>query len=312
MPLQLNQNRQSSGSQHERLDAVINASLREIANSRQNGRVQLVPSQALLPTLETLQGVIEGLQAVLFPELFASGRSRSDLAGQLRLSLGQLGLEMHRAFSAAVADEKTDELDANISSLLANLGRALPELRDELLSDAQAMYAADPSSSSVLEVLVAAPGFRALLHHRIAHQLHESGVPLLPRMISFLAQRETGIDIHPAARIGRGMCIDHGTGIVIGETAVIGSYARIYQGVTLGARSIPLDESGRARRGLQRHPRLGDNVTVYSGASILGPVTIGDDSVIGGNVWLTSSVPQGSRVLQHAPVQEPFQQGGGI
>lgn len=311
MPSQLNQGKLSSG-RHQRLDAIGNSAVREIGRSQPSELFAFRELSQPLPSLEILQGIVEGLQAVLFPELFSVGRSQHVLAGQLRLSLNQLGLELNHAFSATEVDEPGEDRDTTVNAVLENLGRVLPELRQALLVDAQAIHAGDPSSSSVLEVLICAPGFRAILHHRLAHLLNEFEVPLIPRMIAYLAQRETGIDIHPAARIGRGFCIDHGTGVVIGETAEIGINARIYQGVTLGARSIPLDESGWARRGLQRHPTLGDNVTVYSGASILGPVTIGNGSVIGGNVWLTSSVPEGSRVQQQAPRQSRFQQGEGI
>ncbi len=152
----------------------------------------------------------------------------------------------------------------------------------------------------------------ALTSHRIAHELYKLEVPLIPRIISELAHSETGIDIHPGATIGESFFIDHGTGVVIGETTIIGNRVRLYQGVTLGAKSFPLDENGNPIKGIDRHPILEDDVTVYSGATILGRVTIGKGSIIGGNVWLTKGAPAGSRISQGRPRTQAFENGGGI
>jgi serine O-acetyltransferase len=152
----------------------------------------------------------------------------------------------------------------------------------------------------------------ALTSHRIAHEMYRLKVPLIPRIISEHAHSRTGIDIHPGARIGEKIFIDHGTGVVIGETCIIGDRVRIYQGVTLGAKSFPLDENGNPIKGIDRHPIIEDDVTIYSGATILGRVTIGRGSVIGGNVWLTRSVPPNSRISQSRPVSEVFEGGAGI
>jgi len=304
--------RTRESSRQKRLEGTINSVVAEMGNAASSELNGLRGEARALPSLEVLQSIIEGLQVVLFPEVYAPGRSKSSLSRQLLLNASQLGLELRHALQPGAEDVKDEELEAEISRILEQFSRSLPGLRGLLLSDAAASHAKDPASTSLLEVLISTPGFRAILHHRIAHSLYLLQVPMIPRMISYLALRESGIDIHPAAEIKEGFFIDHGTGVVIGETAQIGRNVRIYQGVTLGARSIPLDESGRAVRGRQRHPQLGNDVTIYSGTSILGPVSIGDGSVIGGNVWLTSSLPANSRVQQHDPLRKDFSEGAGI
>jgi serine O-acetyltransferase len=174
----------------------------------------------------------------------------------------------------------------------------LPGVRRLLATDVRAAYDGDPAATSPAETILCYPGVLALTCQRLAHELHVLGVPLLPRMITEHAHALTGIDIHPGARIGERFFIDHGTGVVIGETSEIGSGVRLYQGVTLGARSFPLDEHGHPVKGVPRHPIVEDDVIVYSGATILGRITVGAGSVIGGNVWLTRSVPPGSRIQQ--------------
>ena len=188
----------------------------------------------------------------------------------------------------------------------------LPELQRLLFTDVQAALHNDPAVKDAAEVILCYPFVTALLHHRTAHKLLQLGVPLLPRMLSEMAHSETGIDIHPAATIGESFCIDHGTGVVIGETTVIGNHVMLYQGVTLGAKNFTYDAQGRPVD-LPRHPILEDHVTVYSNTSILGRVTIGHDTVVGGNVWLTHDVPPHSRVLQQQAIQSPcFSDGEGI
>jgi serine O-acetyltransferase len=174
----------------------------------------------------------------------------------------------------------------------------VPQLRVALDTDVEAAYQGDPAARSVDEVLLCYPGVRALIHHRIAHQLYKLELPLLARMTSELAHSETGIDIHPGATIGRYFFIDHGTGVVIGETAIIGENVRLYQAVTLGAKRFELDTDGSLAKGQARHPVVEDDVVIYAGATILGRITIGKGSTIGGNVWLTRSVPAGSQVTQ--------------
>jgi serine O-acetyltransferase len=188
----------------------------------------------------------------------------------------------------------------------------LPLIRHLLDADIQAAYHGDPAATSIEETLFCYPGVTAILQHRIAHELYSLSVPLIPRIISELTHAETGIDIHPGAGIGPSFFIDHGTGVVIGETALIGARVRIYQGVTLGARDLASDRHGHLIKGLLRHPIVEDDVVIYAGATILGRITIGKGATIGGNVWITRSVPPGSRITQAQARQDSFENGSGI
>ena len=163
------------------------------------------------------------------------------------------------------------------------------------------LFRSDPAAHSQAEIIFCYPGLRAICNYRIAHKLLELDVPFIPRIISEMAHSETGIDIHPAAKIGLSFTIDHGTGVVIGATSIIGNNVTIYQGVTLGAKNFPLDDDGNPIKGIPRHPIIGDNVIIYSNATILGRITIGDNAVIGGNLWVTQDVAPGSRVQQPRP-----------
>jgi serine O-acetyltransferase len=211
----------------------------------------------------------------------------SRLYGQIRLELGY-----------AAGTTASQLIDADAGRIIGHFARALPKLRRLIDSDVEAAYASDPAARSVDEILICYPGALAIVHHRLAHLLYALGAPLVARIISEVANSKTGIDIHPGANIGEAFFIDHGTGVVIGETAVIGKRVRLYQAVTLGARSFPADADGVLQRGHARHPIVENDVVIYAGATILGRITIGQGSVIGGNVWLTRSVPPGSVVSQ--------------
>jgi len=187
----------------------------------------------------------------------------------------------------------------------------LPEMKRLLYTDIQAMFDNDPAAPNFGEVIFCYPSMNTMTHYRIAHKLHQLQVPVIPRIITEQAHSKTGIDIHPGAQIGEYFAIDHGTGVVIGETAIIGNHVTLYQGVTLGAKSFKYDENGNMLN-IPRHPILEDHVTVYSNASILGRITIGHDSVIGGNIWVTHSVPPYSRIQQSKAVDVAFQDGAGI
>jgi serine O-acetyltransferase len=187
----------------------------------------------------------------------------------------------------------------------------LPEIKRLLYTDVEAMFDADPAATNYGEVIFCYPVMNTMTHYRIAHRLHELKVPVIPRIITELAHSKTGIDIHPGAQIGEYFAIDHGTGVVIGETSIIGNHVTLYQGVTLGAKSFKYDEQGNMLN-IPRHPIIEDNVTVYSNASILGRITIGHHSTIGGNIWLTHSVPPYSRILQSKAIDAGFQDGAGI
>ena len=230
----------------------------------------------------------------------------SVLAAQIRLAL---------EFPARLGEESVRDavtLDQEGRRLACELLAELPMLREHVFEDARAAWRGDPSCRHPIEALYAFPGIFAITRHRIANILYLRDVPLLPRLISENAHHRTGIDIHPGASIGREFFIDHGTGVVIGETAIVGNRVTLYQGVTLGAKSFPVDAQGRLVKGLARHPIVEDNVTIYAAATVLGRVTIGRGSVIGGNVWLTHSVPPNSRVSQAEPLQTGFEHGAGI
>lgn len=188
----------------------------------------------------------------------------------------------------------------------------LPAIRELLLTDVAAIMAGDPAVTDKGEVIFSYPSITVMLHYRVAHSLHQLGVPILPRIITEMAHSITGVDIHPAATIGRYFAIDHGTGIVVGATSIIGDHVMLYQGVTLGARNFEYDETGHPMD-VPRHPIIEDRVVVYSNTSILGRITIGHDSIIGGNVWLTHDVPAHSRIIQGKPIQQQmFSDGAGI
>lgn len=187
------------------------------------------------------------------------------------------------------------------SSVVQTFANALPDIRRLLDSDVQAAYEGDPAARSVDEVLLCYPGLLAITYHRLAHVLYQNNIPLLARMIAELAHSATGIDIHPGAQIGKSFFIDHGTGVVIGETCIIGERVRIYQAVTLGAKRFEVDDEGHLQKDYARHPVVEDDVVIYAGTTILGRVTIGKGSVIGGNVWLTHDVPAHSQIMQSMP-----------
>lgn len=258
----------------------------------------------LLPSVTEVARAVEGLRAAFFPRHFgASGTHPEAVAyavgATLDRALAVLREQVLRGFAHDCTDPDPlarcrDRADLAMAQFTARL----PEVQRLLGTDVIAAYEGDPAARSADETLFCYPGIQAMIHHRIAHELYRLEVPLIARMIAELSHSATGIDIHPGAQIGPSFFIDHGTGVVIGETAVIGSRVRIYQGVTLGARSFPLDSNGNPVKGIPRHPLVQDDVVIYAGATILGRVTIGAGSSIGGNVWLTRSVPPQSRISQ--------------
>ncbi|MBE6391553.1 MAG: serine acetyltransferase [Lentisphaerae bacterium] len=256
-----------------------------------------------MPCREEVIDVTERLLEVLFPGFERAGSypsTRILLGDVLRKLSDQIGRAMRRVKGDECA-ECMQECSSHSDTLALKLLESLPNLREVLLADVEAAYNGDPAAHSYDEVILSYPGIRAIAIQRLAHVLFCADVPLIPRMMTEYAHSETGIDIHPGATLGKGIFIDHGTGVVIGETAVIGDNVRIYQGVTLGAVSFPKNACGILIKGLRRHPTIGSNVTIYSGASVLGDITIGDDSVVGGNVWLTESLPPGTKITALPP-----------
>jgi serine O-acetyltransferase len=271
---------------------------------------------ASLPSRAELRRIVNGLLAVLFPSHFgpsdlAAERTEGFVAGVLDALLPSLREQILRE-QALGAATVAGEADAEARAIATGMAQALPGIREALDKDVQAAFDGDPAAQSLDEVLLCYPGIKAIAHYRVAHVLHVLGVPLLARMIAELAHAETGIDIHPAAKIGPSFFIDHGTGVVIGATTVIGERVRLYQAVTLGAKSFPTDESGHPLKGVPRHPIVEDDVVIYAGATILGRITIGRGSTIGGNVWLTRSVPPGSTISQAQVRHDAFDGGAGI
>lgn len=264
------------------------------------------------PSRDALQEIAEALCGALFPmrlgppDLHQEGedfyvghtldRALNSLFLQVQLELG---------YNRRLQCEEREGVEAHAAEIVQAFARQLPRLRELLDTDVEAAYSGDPAARSVDEVLLCYPGILAVIHYRLAHTLYVLGVPLIARILSEIAHSATGIDIHPGAQIGEGFFIDHGTGVVIGETTVIGKHVRLYQAVTLGAKRFTQDESGALEKGAARHPILEDEVVVYAGATILGRIVIGRSSTIGGNVWLTKGVPPGTHVSQASLQQEP-------
>ena len=271
------------------------------------------PGEREFPSREALADIFDKFKRALFPMRLGPVDMRHEsenfyvgytLDAALRSLLEQARLELRRH---APADDGVDE---HAAAIVRRFAAALPDVRRLLDSDVLAAYHGDPAARSVDEVLLCYPGIHALIHHRLAHQLYLLDLPLLARIAAEIAHGETGIDIHPGAQIGPGCFIDHGTGVVIGETARIGRGVRIYQAVTLGAKRFTTDADGNLEKGLARHPIVEDEVVIYAGATILGRVTLGRGAVIGGNVWITNDVAPGATVTQAGPRSTPQADAG--
>lgn len=259
-----------------------------------------------LPSLPVLDEITCLARAILFPGYYGnSGINGHTIKYHIGVNTERLfqllANQIHAGlcFSgdpACAGDNKS--YPALALDVAARFVERLPLLRKILATDVEAMYRGDPAAESFGEVILCYPAIKAITNYRIAHQLLGLGVRLIPRIITEMAHSETGIDINPGARIGTHFAIDHGTGVVIGATTIIGNNVKLYQGVTLGAKSFPLDEQGDPMKGIPRHPIIEDDVIIYSNASILGRITIGKGAVIGGNIWVTEDVPPGGRILQ--------------
>ncbi len=257
-----------------------------------------------MPDVEELKKAVELLRSVLFPGYYIHTELREDtmdfyIGATLDKCYSILAEQLRRGFCfSCISDSVCSVCESSSQKAVKGLFEKLPYIRHMLVTDAEAAYEGDPAARSIGEAIFCYPSIRALTNHRIAHELYKLGVPIIPRLISEMAHSEAGIDIHPGATIGERFFIDHGTGTVIGETSIIGRNVRIYQGVTLGAKSFPKDEDGNPIKNIPRHPIVEDDVIVYAGATVLGRVTIGKGVEIGGNVWITRDIPAGERVLQ--------------
>jgi len=255
------------------------------------------------PSRGDLGKIMEALCGVLFPlrlgPNFVSLHNEDVFVAQtLQTALSRLYGQIRLELIYAMADAPQSAIDARAAYIIGAFAQQLPELRMLLDTDVEAAFRGDPAARSVDEVLICYPSLLAIIHYRLARRLHLLGAPLVARIVSEVAHGKTGIDIHPGAEIGESFFVDHGTGVVIGETAIVGARVRLYQGVTLGALSFPADRNGALVKDMPRHPIVEDDVVIYAGATILGRVIIGRGSEIGGNVWLTHSVPAESRVAQ--------------
>ena len=257
-----------------------------------------------MPALPVLEEIMARLRVALFPGFFGRAKVwRESIEYHVSANLDSiyrlLSEQIRRGYCFACKEQDLcRDCEARGKEGAMRLIDALPKIRDLLVTDTQAAYEGDPAATSAGETVFCYPSLWTMIHHRIAHELYKNKVPLIPRIISEMAHSRTGIDIHPGAQIGEYFFIDHGTGVVIGETCIIGKHCRLYQGVTLGALSFPKNADGTLVKGNLRHPILEDNVTVYAGATILGRITVGEGAVIGGNVWVTSDVPPHTTLTQ--------------
>jgi serine O-acetyltransferase len=290
--------------QLDRIVAELRTSREETHSIRRDGEARRAPSR------EALEDILNRLTEALFPRHY----SRFDLDGEnidyfvghtLSVALDKLCEQIHRG-ALFIGDELSPGFHRDDAiKLTRHFAFELPKARGLLISDLRAAFVGDPAARNFPEILIGYPGMTAIIHHRLAHVLHQLNARLVARLVAEIAHARTGIDIHPGASIGSGFFIDHGTGVVIGETAIIGDNVRIYQAVTLGARHFPTDDEGNVIKGDARHPIVEDDVVIYAGATILGRITIGRGSTIGGNVWLTQDVPPNSVVTQATARNKP-------
>lgn len=283
----------------------------QLAESYANGQGVNHNEGSNLPREAEILDILEKLMELIFPGF---GKREAHSLATLRFSAAETAASVYTQLSDAIqrAYSFTCKLSQSCGTCSCGdhaiqstekLLSEIPRLREVLMKDVQAAFDGDPAAKSLDEIILSYPCIKAIMIQRIAHILYCDGIPLIPRIMGEYAHRITAIDIHPGAKLGEGIFIDHGTGVVIGETATIGSNVKIYQGVTLGALSFPKDTDGKIIKGQKRHPTIEDNVTIYAGATILGDIVIGRDSVIGGNVWLTESVAPGTKITIAAPEQ---------
>jgi serine O-acetyltransferase len=294
------------------LDHVV----RELHEVRRHWRETCARNQECggreLPAPSSIRDIAEGLRGALFPMRLGPPDLRQEsedffvaytLDSTLHALHQQVLLELNYAARQS-GREPDDDIKAHSRDIVLAFAALLPKVRSLLDTDVRAAYIGDPAAHSVDEILLCYPGAQAIIYHRLAHELYRLGVPMIARIFAELAHSKTSIDIHPGAQIGSGFFIDHGTGVVIGETAIIGERVRLYQAVTLGAKRFSVGSDGVLEKGQPRHPILEDDVVIYAGATILGRITIGKGSTIGGNVWLTHSVPPNSHITQASSKHE--------
>ena len=297
------------------MNEVLQRNVAELSKLSDVEQAMMPKGTAPLPSVEEVRQIVSLCKDILFTDYFHKRQSDEQMRSyHIGVSMDELYCLLRRQIARGLQfcdDCAESEVMCSAEEMALKFIDQLPEVKRLLYTDVEAMFQSDPAATNYGEVIYCYPVMNTMTHYRLAHVLHLMQVPVLPRIITELAHSKTGIDIHPGAQIGEYFAIDHGTGVVIGETAIIGNHVTLYQGVTLGAKSFRYDENGNMLN-IPRHPIIEDHVTVYSNASILGRITIGHDSVIGGNIWLTHSVPAHSRILQSKAIDAGFQDGAGI
>ena len=301
------------------INETLRRNVAQLAQQSEKELSMMPATVAPLPSVEKVNRIVVLVKNIIFPDYFEKRQPDEAIRSYhigvameelLRLLTKQIAHGLQFCEDCEAERTKDDVYREAEDKALAFID-SLPEIKRMLYTDVQAMFDNDPAAPNYGEVIFCYPSMNTMTHYRIAHRLLELQVPVIPRIITELAHSKTGIDIHPGARIGEYFAIDHGTGVVIGETAIIGNHVTLYQGVTLGAKSFKYDENGNMLN-VPRHPFIEDYVTVYSNASILGRITIGHHSVIGGNIWVTNSVPPYSKIQQSKAIDVGFQDGAGI
>jgi len=301
--------------EQKRLDEVLLRNVAKLSKLSQREREMMPKGTAPLPSVDEVRQIVSLCKDIIFTDYFHKRQSDEQMRSHhIGVSMDELYTLLRRQVARGLqfCEEcsENDVLSAAEEIALKFIDQ-LPEVKRLLYTDVEAMFLSDPAASNYGEVIYCYPVMNTMTHYRLAHLLHQMQVPVIPRIITEQAHSKTGIDIHPGAQIGEYFAIDHGTGVVIGETTIIGNHVTLYQGVTLGAKSFRYDENGNMLN-IPRHPIIEDHVTVYSNASILGRITIGHHSVIGGNIWVTNDVPPYSRIQQSKAVDTSFQGGLGI
>jgi serine O-acetyltransferase len=300
---------------HKQINEVLLRNVALLARLDAREEAMMPKGSSPLPSVEEVERIVALAQRIIFIDYFCKRQPEEQIRRHY------IGVDMEELFSLLrrqiarglqfCADCGEDDMLPAAEELTLQFIDQLPEVKRLLYTDVEAMFQNDPAATNFGEVIYCYPIVNTMTHYRLAHVLHKMNVPVIPRIITEQAHSRTGIDIHPGATIGEYFAIDHGTGVVIGETAIIGNHVTLYQGVTLGAKNFKYDADGNMLN-VPRHPIIEDRVTIYSNASVLGRVTIGHDSVVGGNIWLTHDIPPHSRILQSKAVDVSFQGGLGI
>ena len=303
--------------EQNRLNEVLQKNVAELSKLSETEKAMMPKGTAPLPSVEEVRQIVNLCKDIMFTDYFHKRQSDEQMRSyHIGVSIEELYNMLRRQIARGLqfceeCNCSEEEVLRAAEDFALKFIDQLPEVKRLLYTDVEAMFQSDPAATNYGEVIYCYPVMNTMTHYRIAHVLHKMQVPVIPRIITEQAHSKTGIDIHPGAQIGEYFAIDHGTGVVIGETTIIGNHVTLYQGVTLGAKSFRYDENGNMLN-IPRHPIIEDHVTVYSNASILGRITIGHHSVIGGNIWVTNDVPPHSRIQQSKAVDSSFQGGLGI